>query len=31
MRDSLAIGIENRKTYTRPPQDVADNSYNIFA
>ena len=27
----LAIGINNRTTYTKPPQAVADNDYNIFA
>ena len=27
----LAIGINNRTTYTKPPQSVADNEYNIFA
>jgi hypothetical protein len=27
----LAIGINNRTTYTKPPQSIADNDYNIFA
>ena len=27
----LAIGLENRTTYSRPPQAVTENAYNPFA